>query len=338
MNYKNLTLEKGMYCNPNKSFSQILEELDPSENYVGSGLEKLDAFQRQLKRFDIKVNGQNSDFVSKFFENSNSVVLFPEFLARCVKNGIDSHNILDLIVATKIKIDSLNYRNIEIDSKTEQNAKLEIVEEGAQLPEIQLKINEDSIQLKKFARMLTASYETIEFQRINSFSIALKRIGRCLGTTIVSEALKILIEGDSKSNPAKTIETNSEKISYEDLIKIWTEFGDFEMNTIVASPNLVAEIAKIEELRNPLSKHNFPTNGSSATPLGANLIRTNVAPKDSIIFLDNNFALNLIIAKGLTVEADKVIEKQISRTAIYTTLGFTKICKDASCILKISQK
>ncbi len=63
--YENLKLEKGMYGQSGRSFAQTLEALDPSENYKGTSLEGLDAFQRQLKRFDIKVKGAGSDRVEK---------------------------------------------------------------------------------------------------------------------------------------------------------------------------------------------------------------------------------------------------------------------------------
>ena len=335
MNYKNLTLEKGMYCNPNKSFSQILEELDPSENYSGSNLENLDAFQRQLKRFDIKVNGPNSDFVSKFFETNNSRVLFPEFLARSITDGISKNNILKSIVVTQNKIDSLNYHNIEIDSNNEANSKLEVVDEGQKISEINLKINENSIKLKKFARLFNTSYEMLQFQKIDPFKIALNRIGHCLGTALTAEAIDVLIKGDN-NNPAEVLQTTAtNKISYNDLINVWTKFEDFEMNTILAHPAIVVKIAEIEELKNPISKLNFPISGTTTTPLGATIVRTNVAPKDSLIFLDRNFALNQIIAKDITVESDKLIDKQISRTVIYTINGFSKICKNACCVLKL---
>ena len=68
--YENLKLEKGMYSQSGRSFAQTLEALDPSENYKGTSLEGLDAFQRQLKRFDIKVKGAGSDRVEKFFSCS----------------------------------------------------------------------------------------------------------------------------------------------------------------------------------------------------------------------------------------------------------------------------
>ena len=53
--YTNIRLDKTMY-RADKSFSQQLEMMDPSDRYTGP-LGRLDAFQRQLKRFDIKVGG-----------------------------------------------------------------------------------------------------------------------------------------------------------------------------------------------------------------------------------------------------------------------------------------
>ena len=82
MAYDNIRLEKGMYRQSGKTFSQVLEELDPSENYRGTSLEKTDAFQRQLRRFGIKVKGPGSSGVEKFFRTTDSAVLFPEYIAR----------------------------------------------------------------------------------------------------------------------------------------------------------------------------------------------------------------------------------------------------------------
>ena len=40
-----IKLEKGMYQEAGRSFTQVLERLDPSEQYKGTGMEGLDAFQ-----------------------------------------------------------------------------------------------------------------------------------------------------------------------------------------------------------------------------------------------------------------------------------------------------
>ena len=89
MAFDNIHLEKGMYHEAGRSFTQVLEQLDPSEGYRGTPLENTDAFQRQLKRFGIRVKGAGSDTVEKFFSTFESAVLFPEFLARAVRQGMD---------------------------------------------------------------------------------------------------------------------------------------------------------------------------------------------------------------------------------------------------------
>lgn len=105
--YENLKLEKGMYSQSGRSFAQTLEALDPSENYKGTSLEGLDAFQRQLKRFDIKVKGAGSDRVEKFFWSTESAVLFPEFVSRVVRQGMEEESILPDITATVTNFDGM---------------------------------------------------------------------------------------------------------------------------------------------------------------------------------------------------------------------------------------
>ena len=85
--YDTIKLEKGLYSITGKSFTQALEQLDPDENYADTKLAGLDAFERQLKRFDIKVSGAGSDRVEKFFASTESAVLFPRIRPQSCKAG-----------------------------------------------------------------------------------------------------------------------------------------------------------------------------------------------------------------------------------------------------------
>ena len=117
--YDTVRLEKGMYNTPGKSFTQVLEELDPSASYENTEFAGLDAYQRQLKRFDIKVGGRGSDVVEKFFQSTDSAALFPEYVARAVTQGMESANILPNLVATVTKIDGMDYRTITSEPEGE---------------------------------------------------------------------------------------------------------------------------------------------------------------------------------------------------------------------------
>ncbi len=203
MNYKfnEIRLDKGMYGEGGRSFSQVLEKLDPSDEYRGTSLEGLDAFQRQLKRFDIKARGAGSDAVEKFFRTSESSVLFPEYVARSVRQGMDEENILPSITATVTAIDGMDYRSI-YSVPTADDKGLRRVEEGAVIPQTEVKVRENLVKLHKRGRMLVASYEAVRFQKLDLFSVMLRQIGAQIMRMHLDDAISVIINGDgiSKGN------------------------------------------------------------------------------------------------------------------------------------------
>ena len=209
--YENLKLEKGMYAQSGKSFSRVLESLDPSENYRGTALEGLDAFQRQLKRFDIHVKGAGSDMVEKFFHTTDSAVLFPEFVSRVVRQGMES-DILPEITATTTNFDGMDYRTIA-SVPTDDDKALRRVEEGAVLPTTAIRTQENLVKLHKRGRMLVASYEAIRFQRLDLFSVTLRQIGAYIARMHLDDAVQVLMNGDGNNNAADAYEIGSGKIS-----------------------------------------------------------------------------------------------------------------------------
>ena len=174
--FENIKLEKGMYGRSGRSFSQTLEELDPSEHYRGTPLEGLDAFQRQLKRFDIKVKGAGSDLVEKFFHSTDSAVLFPEFVSRVVRQGLEEESILPHITATVTNFDGMDYRTIASIPTGDQKA-LRRVEEGAEIPQTTVRTQENLVRLHKPSRMLGSSYGAIRFQLLGLISVSLCQSG-----------------------------------------------------------------------------------------------------------------------------------------------------------------
>ena len=146
--YETVKLEKGMYGTPGRTFTQVLESLDPSETYAGTPLEGLDAYQRQLRRFGIRAGGPGSDRVEKFFQTGDSAALFPEYVARSVRQGIEQENLLPSLVATTTQIDSLDSRTIESDP-AEDDRSLKPVAEGAALPQTAIRTKDHLEKLKK---------------------------------------------------------------------------------------------------------------------------------------------------------------------------------------------
>ena len=339
-NYENVKLEKGMYGQSGRSFTKVLEALDPSEAYRGTALEGLDAFQRQLKRFDIHVKGAGSDMVEKFFYSTESSVLFPEFVSRVVRTGMES-DILPEITATVTNFDGLDYRSIaSVPSDDEKTLKR--VEEGAVIPTTEIRTQENLVKLHKRGRMLVASYEAIRFQRLDLFSVTLRQIGAYIARMHLEDAIEVLKNGDGNNNAADTYQVGTDPIggtagtlSYEALLDFWSQFDPYTMNTMLVSRDVMLKMLKLEEFQNPLTGLNFQGTGTLSTPMGAKLLRTSAMPAGTIIGLDKNYALEQICGSEVMVEYDKLIDRQMERAAITSISGFAKPYQEASKVLTV---
>lgn len=329
-NYENIKLEKGMYQISGKSLTDVLEELDPSENYENTSLKGLDAFSRQLKRFDIKVSGKGSDCVEKFFKTSDSAALFPEYVSRAVRQGMERNNILPNIVATVTKIDGMDYRTVS-SAAGDDDKSLKIVNEGASIPTTVIKTSENLVKLHKRGRMLVSSYEALRFQRLDLFTVMLNQIGGYIARAQLKDAVEVLISGDGNDNPCAEISSaESGKISYTDLVNLWATLNPYELNTILAPTDAMQKLLSLPEMKDAQSGLTFQGTGKMITPLGASLLHTPEINGNKVIGLDKNCGLEMVQAGDITTDYDKLIDRQLERASISCIAGFAKIFTDAS--------
>ncbi len=327
--FENITIEKGMYQTKG-GMTAALEQLDPSENYAGTALEGLDAFSRQLKRFDIKVNGRGSDCVEKFFQTSNSAALFPEYISRAVRQGMERADILPNLVATVTDIEGMDYRSI-VSAPSEDDKSLKIVSEGAAIPQTTVKTRENLVKLHKRGRMLVASYEALRFQRLDLFTVTLNQIGAYIARAQLKDAIDVLRNGDGNNNAADNVaaETSGE-LSYGDLVKLWASLAPYELNTILAPTAQMQQILAMPQMQDAIAGLDFQGTGKMVTPLGASLLHAPEMESGAIIGLDKNCALEMVQAGGVMTDYDKLIDRQLERAAITCTAGFSKIFTEAA--------
>lgn len=330
--FENITIEKGMY-QTRGGLTAALEQLDPSENYIGTALEGLDAFSRQLKRFDIRVSGRGSDCVEKFFQTANSAALFPEYISRAVRQGMERADILPNLVATVTDIDGLDYRSI-VSEPGNDDKELKVVNEGASIPQTAVKTRENLVSLHKRGRMLVASYEALRFQRLDLFTVTLNQIGAYIARAQLQDAIDVLVNGDGNNNAAPVDATaQSGRIVYADLVALWANMAPYELNTILAPTQEIQRILTQPQFQDSEAGLTFHGTGNMATPLGAKLLHAPEMPAGSIIGLDKNCALEMVQAGGVMTDYDKLIDRQLERAAITCTAGFAKIFRDAARVV-----
>ena len=234
--YNDIRLEKGLYNLSGKSFTAALEELDPSSAYAGTPLEKLDAFERQLKRFNIRISGPDCDCVEKFFSTTETAVLFPEFVTRCIRKGFDE-TVLKSVCAAKTVCSSSQYLGCVLDDSDAYTA----TGQAETLPEAAVREGAEATVLEKFGRLISASYEAVRQQRLDVFGVMLRSVGVRLAVSVVKKAVEVL------ADDITPITTTA--LTYDDLAALYGEFDCFDMNTVIASPALASKIAAMEQLK-----------------------------------------------------------------------------------------
>ena len=79
----------------------------------------------------------------------------------------------------------------------------------------------------------------------------------------------------------------------------------------------------------------FHGTGKLITPLGAKVLRSSAVPAGTIIGLDKHYALEMVKAGDVSVEYDKLIDRQLERAAITTISGFAKLFQGAARVLEL---
>ncbi len=322
--YDNITLEKGLYNISGKSFTEALTDLDADENYVGTELEGLDAFQRQLKRFDIRVSGANSDRVEKFFRTTQSAILFPEFVRRCIKAGMDGASVLPYITAAKTNTDGVDYRGLLITKNGSDDA----VAAGAELPVTSVKSAAEAVAVAKYGRQIQAVYEVIRNQRLDLFAVILKSVGAQISSAVNNAAATALY------TDAASVETAAEAVTYADLASFWASMSGHNMTAMLVSPAFMANILALDEMKDCSGDLG---NGVVTTPYGVKLVKCSGMSDDYAIGVDAGSALEAVFGSDIVVDSDRLISSQIDCIAFSISVGFAKIYADAVKVLKLKK-
>ena len=319
--YNELRLEKGMYHLANKSFLQALEEADPSAQYAGTPMARLDAYERQLKRFDIRVSGPGCDRVEKFFTTTESAVLFPEFVRRAVLQGMQESVLHDL-AAVVTRCGSNRYQGIEL---TETDA-YSTTDQGDPMPGSSIAEASSTVTLSKYGRCISATYEAVRQQKLDVFALMLREVGRELSNSILTDALDVLTDSLTPSNIAGAT------LTYADLAGLYGKFSGFNMKALLACPSVVADILVMNQMLKASSQDVIQIR----LPFGTQLICCQAMDDTAVIGVDTDFALEQIQSSDVVLETDKLIDRQLDCIGVSVNIGFRRLMDGAVKVMELT--
>lgn len=313
MRYNEINLIKEMYDIPNKTLSDILTELDPDSGYNElNDLRGLDAYERQLKRFDIKVRGNKCDQVNKFFQSDKSLILFPEYIRRTIRKGIGNALIIPYISAVEVCLPDAEERGqytFSVDIDDTHQILIQIA------------------NLTDFVKELACSCHLIRQLSIETFGVILKNMGFVIAREINDRCVKH-IKNKNLYNPISI-----KGITIDGLIGFINSVKA-NITTIICDPKTYNKIIAFPEIMNHIT---LDKNNIVKTPLGITIIKSN-ALSNEIIGLDKTTGLEISYESKDIVNSNELMSTDFGKISYSIKIGFNKIAEDSFARAIIEEK
>ena len=272
------------------------------------------------------------DTVQKFFQYSDTRVLFAEYFRNQVVAGMLKSGIVDKIIMASNVIDSESYHKIYLE-ETEKERQLSKVGIGEPFPETKMSVSKESIYLQKYARKLKVPDETLKYQRLPIFLGAAQQIGMQLDIDRTNMAVSTLINGDGNGNtPAKTLSGAADTVSV--LIEFYTKLDQpYTINLMmIRKANLITYLTTLTGFSAPQAQFSFLP---LATPEWVEWEESTL-PANKVLGIDNRYAVEEICTGAMETENDRIIDGQLNLVTFVWRGAYAVFHNEAVCLWTVT--
>jgi hypothetical protein len=293
------------------------------------GLEvPLTAYEKQLILANISIKGALADSVEKFFSSSQNAVLFPAFVSDQILVGQLMDAPINDFIHTRTTINSKSYDKVTMD-ETEEERQTKQKEDGANLREFTISVGNRSVKVKTFGGLIKTSYESVRYAKIPILAKFLQRVGAQIAIDKMDELVLVMKNGDGNTGTAITsgrtlTQAASGAIAVIDVIK-WATFANmpYKVDRFVGlKAHLQEYYAALAGMNNPKDQFDF---------VGITLPKAYEWPRstsgldastNAFYGIDSRYAIEEVNNGPVLVESDKLIDRQIERSAVTESSGF----------------
>ena len=285
--------------------------------------------------------------VNKMLETSElNRWLFPEIFRDAIRRGIEYTPFHTSLVAAEETINGtgLTMPFMDFTDVDRDEVRLRDTNEGATITEGEIVAwSEKQVTIKKKARGLKQTYESIMFTPIDLAAIFFEELGTQLGADLDRDLIDIALNGDqangSESAPVIGAAVAG-TLAYQDLTRAWIRFRRIGRNSSVM---LTGEADAITILNMPEFQKTLPGDGVApsgvtlrvATPLptSQDIFVHDAIPAGKIILVDRARAFIQLTAMPLLIESEKIVSRQIEGEYVSIITGFANIFRDGRLVL-----
>jgi hypothetical protein len=276
--------------------------------------------------------------------------LFPEVVRDAVLQGLTYTPFYGVLTAgeenipsTGLTMPAMDFTTVDMDE-----VRLRDTNEGATITEGQIITwSEKQVTVKKKARGLMQTYESIMFCPIDLAAIYFEEMGQQLGADLDSDLINIAFNGDQAdgSQAAPVIgAATAGTLTYQDIVRAWIRFARIGRTSTVllTSENDASTILNLPQFQRTV----FPGAMTTAQMQGGPTLNLNVPlpqtqdiythpaiPDGKLILIDKRrFAIQLT-AMPLLLESEKIVSRQIQGEFASIITGFANLFKNGRMVL-----
>lgn len=292
----------------------------------------------------IDLNGMT---VEKMLNTSDLTrYLFPEVFRDAIVRGLEYTPIYGRLVTGEERIESTGLTMPKMDWTTidQEQIRLRDTNEGATITEGEIMVwAEKTVNIKKKARGLKQTYESLMFTPIDLARVFFEELGVKLGADLDRDAILVLLNGDQAngSESAPVIgATTANTLTYRDISRAWTRFRRLGRNSSIM---LASEADTLTIL--DMAEFQRTVGAGATTPSSVNLNVVNPLPSSQdiyvtdavtvgkLVLVDTARAMVQLTAMPLLIETERIVSRQLNGEYVSIITGFANIFKDGRLVL-----
>lgn len=272
--------------------------------------------------------------------------LFPEIFRDAIVRGLEYTPFYGRLVSAEENIQSTGITMPKMDWTGIDQSQIQLrdTNEAATITEGEIMVwQEKQVNIKKKARGLKQSYESLMFTPIDLARVYFEELGVKLGADLDRDLVAVALNGDqadgSEASPVIGA-TTAGTLTYRDLTRAWTRFKRIGRNSTVmlASEADVLTILDMPEFQrtrsaNAVTPSGVTLNVVSPLPTSQDILVTDSIPTGKILFVDVARAFVQLTAMPLLIETDRIVARQLNGEYVSIITGFANIFKDGRLTL-----
>lgn len=269
--------------------------------------------------------------------------IVPEFFLETIEQGMRQQNdFFRNLLAGTVEVPQLEVQQPQVGFYSTSGQGLNAGATGT-TPEdaTQVIFSNRAIKTEKFERVITIPHEAQRYSTLDQMQTLLTRVSKVWGLQLTRQIIDVLQNGDQldASQAAGTIgvKDTTNKLQWFDLSRISVRAArlGFNYNTVVTNEDGVLRFLNLPEIKeNQFSGQPLATVRVNGRVPGSYDLWPHSAPASGkFIFLDNKAAVQEIIAEGLRVETERLMERDITRTYVRIQHGFTNLWREARVVV-----